>query len=898
MLTIGIDEFRKCSFEKPPYMKRVVSSSLISLAILLLVGAGFFYLQFVRNDQTSVYNAIPGDVAFVISTDPLSGDLKRLATSSFFNGADTVPVLQDYRKALLLFDSLSLHQQEIKSVFTNARLLVSGHVTGPSAFSLLFVMPASPELKAGAVQILKTLVKVDGADMIRSYNGTDIHEVKSGYGFSFTWAIAKGVFIGSTTPYLVEDALRQQQSSENPSPAIAISGFMEGKMKDMVVAIRYAGFSRWLRTQFREPDGVGLAGLERLGEWTLMRVEPHTNVISFDGQTMAEDSSSFLNLFNRQQPVERKLMDWLPAKTAGAVVWGASDMVQLIEDIRSFQADAGDKNQSSTLLPYFKNWIGTEVGLIVTQPVAVPGDNNYIAMISVMDSAKAERDLALMAGPEGQQEEKYNGYAIRYINRKGVMPALFGSLFKRVNRFYYTRINHHIVIANQAAVLRAYINDIRTGNLLTKQDRYLSLAARVPVRGNLFFYGSIPQSEKLFSSLAAPAWVKWLADYGQVLKNWNGLAFSVANNNGVLMTSGCLGYFDASSIGPQLAWNAKLDTTLRSGPFIPAGESGLVFAADISNQLYAFDASGNLKWKKKLETEMLSEVFAVDMYGNGQRQYLLSTHSFVYLLDSAGANCGNYPIRLPAEATTGISWYVPINGQPARYYISCSNLRLFAYELSGKPLSGFSTPRLPGIIVRPVYVNPVKNELILVDEGGTAFMMDMTGQRKYTFKGTVSLKEGTGFFQLGQDSSLIGFVSSENEIYNVNGEGTIGKMELPVSEDSVFSRAMGDLNGDGKADFVLAGNAGVRGVTADGVNLFRYRQDNRFEHTAIHQVRGKTYISAISEGRLYLFQQDGSLIDGFPLPGQSLPVTALTKEKSLLLLTLGGADNISLYLLP
>lgn len=879
-------------------MKRVVSSSLISLAILLLVGAGFFYLQFVRNDQTSVFHAVPGDVAFVISVDPSSGDLKRLATSSFFNGADTVPVLKDYRKALLLFDSLSIHQQEIKSAFHNNRLLVSGHVTGPSAFSLLFIMQASAELESGSVNVLKTLVKGDGSDQIRSYNGTDIHETKSGYGYSFTWAISKGVLIGSTTPYLVEDAIRQQQSSENPSPALTLTGFMESKVNEMVVAIRYAGFARWLRTQFREPDGVGLAGLERLGDWTLLRVEPHTNVISFDGQTLASDSLSFLSLFGRQQPVERKLMDWLPAKTAGAVVWGASDIVQLMTDIRSLQTKTGEQHQFSSLFPYFKDWLGNEVALIVTQPVAAPGDNNYMAMLSVKDSAKAERSLSLMAGSEGQQEEKYNGYTIRYINRKGVMPALFGSLFKRVSRFYYTRINHHVVIANQAGVLRAYINDVRTGNLLVKQDRYQSLAARIPVRGNLFFYGSIPQSEKLFSSIAAPAWVQWLTNYGEVLKNWNGLAFSVANSNGVFMTSGCLGYFDATSIGPQLAWNAKLDTTLSRGPFIPAGDSGLVFASDVSNFLYAYDASGNLKWKKKLETELLSEVFSVDMYGNGQRQYLFSTHSFVYVVDSSGAFVGNYPIRLPAEATTGISWHVPSNGQPARYYIPCSNLRLFAYELSGKPLSGFSPAKLPGLIIRPVFVNAGKNELMLIDESGTAFSTDMTGQRKYTFKGAVALKDQSAFFIMEQDSGVISFVNSSNELYKVSATGVLTKFDIPAYGDSIFYCAYGDLNGDEKPDVVVAGNEGLKAMTMDGVNLFRFRPDLRFEKASIHRIRERTFISAVSDSRLYLFHHDGSLVEGFPLPGNSLPVTALTNEKSLLLLTLGGTDNISLYILP
>ena len=173
-----------------------------------------------------------------------------------------------------------------------------------------------------------------------------------------------------------------------------------------------------------------------------------------------------------------------------------------------------------------------EMALVVTQPAGSLTDNNYMAMLSVKDAAKAASQLAALAGNTDNKEEYYNGYTIRVIDRKSVMQDLLGSLFFRVNKFFYTSVNSHIVIANQASVLRAYINDVKTGNLLVKQDRYQSLAAQVPAKGNLFFYCSIPQSERLFSSIAAPAWVKWLAEYGEVLNNWNGLTFSVGAEPG------------------------------------------------------------------------------------------------------------------------------------------------------------------------------------------------------------------------------------------------------------------------------------------------------------------------------------------------------------------------------
>lgn len=878
-------------------MKRVVASSVISLVILLLIAGGFFYFQFYRTEGTTAYQAIPSDVAFVISVDPPSGDFRRLAASSFFSGADSVPLMKSWKNALLRFDSVCVQQPDFKTFFAKSPLLISGHVTGPSAFSLLFVMSAGNDFTVGSEAAIRKVLIGKGAVTERNYNGVVIREINSDYGYSFSWAISKGIFIGSTTPYLVEDALRQQRAEDNPSPATTLENYIEHQSKDMVVAIRYAGFARWLRTQFREPDGVGLAGLERLGNWSVMKVEPHANVISFDGQTTLEDSVSFLKVFAQQQPVERKLIDWLPAKTAGAVIWGASDPGLFLESLKKYRSSKS-ADPAAEVAPYFRDWLGEEMALVVTQPVGAPGDNNYIAMLAVKDSAKAESSLKMYAGSDGQKEELYNGYAIRYINKKSTLASLFGSLFQRVNRFYYTRINHHLVIANQAGVLRAYINDVKTGNLLTKQDRYQSLAARVPVRGNVFFYCSIPQSEKLFSSIAAPAWVQWLADYGEVLQNWNGLAFSIGNSNGRYLTSGCLGYFDATATGPQLAWNVKLDTLIDKGPFMPLGGKGLIFATDQLQQLYAFDTDGNLKWKKKLETPMMSEVYPVDLHGNGQQQYLFSSHSFVYILDSLGANAGSYPIRLPAEASAGITVVPAANGRSALFYVPCTNLRLFAYEVSGKPLPGFSTLKLPGIVPYPVHVHRGSGDLVLLDEKGTAFVADKTGNRKFTFRKTVTLKPSTGFFDLNGSGSYLAYLDQDGHLCQVNDQGEVVVSGEETAADSSFQQAFGDLNGDDIDDVITAGAEGLTAKTMDGVRLFHFTPNSSIRAISCIKKGGQSLVSAIDGEGIILLSHDGTPLEGFPLPGISLPLTSGSNDGELLLLTRGGEDNFSLYILP
>ncbi len=877
-------------------MKRVVSSSIISLVILLLIAGGFFYWQFLKNDAGEAYDAVPSDVAFVISVDPTSGELQRLAKSSFFNGSDSVPVLKSWQAALLDFNNACLNNARLKEVFASSPLLISGHVTGPSAFSLLFVMPANAELSASSEEVIATVLKKKGAVQSRNYNGVEIKEMIMDEGRSFSWAISRGVLIGSTTPYLVEDALRQQRNDEAPSPANELKAFINGKPREMVYAVHYTGFAKWLKTQFKDPASVRLNGLDRLGSWSVMRLDLHANIISFNGETLTGDTTAFLNLFQNQQPVQRKLIDWLPAKTAAAVIWGASDAAGFLNGLKDYRKQIKEQNNAATILPYFRDWIGEEMALVVTQPAGSLTDNNYMAMLSVKDAAKAASQLAALAGNTDNKEEYYNGYTIRVIDRKSVMQDLLGSLFFRVNKFFYTSVNSHIVIANQASVLRAYINDVKTGNLLVKQDRYQSLAAQVPAKGNLFFYCSIPQSERLFSSIAAPAWVKWLAEYGEVLNNWNGLTFSVSRQQGLFTTTGCLGYFNASARGPQLAWNTKLDTTLTAGPFLPSPSSGLIFAGDAAQQLYAFDESGSLRWKKKLETPLMSKVEAVDFYKNGAVQYLFSTHSFVYLVDSAGNNVGSYPFRLPAEASAGLTFVQGDAARDARFYIPCKNLRLFAYDISGKPLPGFAPMKLPDVVVQPICMLKENSEMAVLVEKGVCFIASITGERKYTIKGTVAPDSGTALSPLPGSVGLFSY-RSENKMRLVAEGGEQQEMELNGSEN-YFDIAFGDVNGDSVPDKLIAANNGFRVETLDGLTLFRFKSDEQFSGTAFHQVSTVSFISAVSAGRCYLFNRDGSLYEGFPLSGYTVPLISEGSEGEKIILLRSGDDNFSLYQLP
>ncbi|MBK7887060.1 MAG: hypothetical protein IPJ86_07110 [Bacteroidetes bacterium] len=119
-------------------MKRVVSSSIISVIVLLLLAGAFFYFQIKKNFSASVFKLIPGDVAWLVSVHPVSGDLQRLTRTSFFNGSDSVAPFKEWKSTLIAFDSLCRKDEQLLKTFEKTNLIISGHVTGPSSYELMF----------------------------------------------------------------------------------------------------------------------------------------------------------------------------------------------------------------------------------------------------------------------------------------------------------------------------------------------------------------------------------------------------------------------------------------------------------------------------------------------------------------------------------------------------------------------------------------------------------------------------------------------------------------------------------------------------------------------------------------------------------------------------------------
>ena len=130
----------------------------------------------------------------------------------------------------------------------------------------------------------------------------------------------------------------------------------------------------------------------------------------------------------------------------------------------------------------------------------------------------------------------------------------------------------------------------------------------------------------------------------------------------------------------------------------------------------------------------------------------------------------------------------------------------------------------------------------------------------------------------------------------MSGDGSV-KRVFENDVDSVKAFTYGDLNGDQIPDWIISNTKGLLFKTNDNVSLFKYNYTEPFVSFEYLVFGEKIVVAASTPQRLFWFNRDGSLAEGFPISGNGKPVIAKGSSGEKYLLLKGGEDNISLYIL-
>jgi hypothetical protein len=360
--------------------------------------------------------------------------------------------------------------------------------------------------------------------------------------------------------------------------------------------------------------------------------------------------------------------------------------------------------------------------------------------------------------------------------------------------------------------------------------------------------------------------------------------------NGLIYNVARLKYNPVVWDRPTTIWRSHLDNPVKSKPqfVIDQNDKGIrnIVVQDNGNNLYLINHEGRIIWKLKLPGPILSEIFQVNYYKNKKLQFLFNTAGAIHLIDCDGNYIENYPLKLRANATNGISVFEYESNLDYRIFVACDDQKVYSYDKKGKLVGGWLPAKTEHDIKQPVQYFRIKNkDYIVYFDTEKTYILDRQGKPRVRFKEKFTHSQNSFFLEApsGKNTPRLVTTDQEGTIYYLGFDGSFRKFS-PAKFSDRHSFLYDDLNNDGHPEIFYLDGDSLSAYSFEGKPLFskkfKYPADPSFNVYTLSAVNKKIGITIPDENQIYLFNSDGSIYEGFPLEGNSGFSLGLLKSSS------------------
>ncbi|MBX7181062.1 MAG: DUF3352 domain-containing protein [Bacteroidia bacterium] len=832
----------------------------------------------------------------------------------YFEKFQGIPSFQKVVDFCRSADSLLKNNQQIGEAFKNSPLIVSVFGTESSNSEILLSANLSdPSWDGELSSILYSIFNKPGQIKEIQFQQELIYQLSPSLTSENHYCSAsEGIFLLSTSQKSVEDALMQLNSNKSilDDASFAKAYKVAGKKTDANLFINYKSFGPWSGKVLESIGKESYLGIGNFASWSGIDINLKPESILISGFTWAQGTNLGISKF-KQKPIEAQLCKYLPQSSSGFFFYGGSSLSDLGKEI--YQST--HKSQSpDSITQHFLSWMGGELCLGILDNRDSSIQENAVLLITCNDSASASRNLAELANSgkgSGLRllDEQFNGFSLKSLNNPGIFQSFFGSPIGTITNNYYTVIGPFVAFANNSTTLKNFITSYLSGRTLGNQDSYLKFNENLSKNSNIYLY-SVPSSMgRKVRQFFSPTYLPNLGPYLDALNSFDAMAIQFANQGDGYYTSGYLSFGNSEtsdSISGQeenVGWKAQLENPSSIEPLIidnPLNEETEFIFLDDAHQLYCLSTLGRTKWKFDIKEKTKGPIYFLKNLDQEKPGLLVCTKNTIYGISLNGELLPNFPIKLDASCTSGISVFDYEKKGDYRFVFACSNEKAYNLDKTGKQVKGWTLSKVEEEIIEPFQYFQSNNKDILAsfDLEGKLKLYERTGKKKTQVKEKFELSSSNGIFShSGKNAKFPGlyFTTTDGTIIYVNGDGKIEKIKIkPVTQNHYFLAK--DLDSDGTIEFIY--------VDLNEITIYS-RQKKMIGNHKWEDVIGfppqlisngsKTNIGIVSGGNLFLLDSKAEAIEGFPMEG-STPFSVKFKDgKPKIVISTNGEKEVKIY---
>ncbi|SHF06355.1 hypothetical protein SAMN05444274_103389 [Mariniphaga anaerophila] len=918
---------------------------IVVLIVLAAVG-GYFYFSNERSPflrDTSVYKAVPVSSPFFFE---LSSIRSIPFGDPFIREMENAGIGKNWFEFLHKADSLIDVTEELPRSLRNSSFLLAYGIAGRNELIPLLATQAESHSRRNALgKFLKTVYPPGKYNYDeRDYGKYKIQEISGENNQDILFfSYAEDLLLVSPRVIIIEQVIRQfsVHGIENNPYFLDVNKTAGTQGVSLYINHKWINslFAEILnRTAIQKVDEFGATSriqysskaekFRDFAEWSELDFRFNNGQLLLNGVSAVDDSlNHFLTVFDKQQPVRYRAGEILPQNTSFYCSYSFSDKKLFFEKLEDFfmhspayyhreeRMKRFDRGFRGSVRNAFQEMVNDEV-IVATSTIPVdPSNKTTFFIIHTESRSGAEEQFQkLMSGYASRTETEMNKlytdfeidkdvrfriYRFPYPSFPGLwMGSPFGIADARVAVFY----DNYLVFSNSEQGLQEYLRNMVLGATLSGDNNYQRFIQSSSSRSNINVYADINRAFGLRNEILSPSFLEQIKEKEETIRRYGQVNWQVQHDKGIFFNSLAIQAHSAENEEAKTTWQSSVGSNVATKPLMVLNHTDKsnreIIFQDAQNNLQLVAGSGRVRWSVPISGSVLGEIYQIDYFKNGRLQYLFNTKDKLYLIDRNGNNVGNFPIALRSPATNGVSVFDYDNNRNYRYFVAGEDRKIYAYDYSGKIISGWSFGQTDFSVTTPVqHFRVAGKDYIVFNDKSRIYIQNRQGETRVPVSARFDFSKNPVKLSLEGTPKIVATDSGGKVHYIYFNGKTEEKKTARYSSNHFFT--VDDLDGNGTPDFVFVDGNEVTVMDENGKKLFGKKLDNPVQHqpnvyTFSSKLKKVGVVDAVSN-RIYLFAPDGKIHQGFPLQGNSEFSIGKLSDSSTGLNLVVGSEGGKLY---
>jgi hypothetical protein len=860
---------------------------LISLGIIILMLCFFFLpsrLGITPNSgaSTTLFEAVPTDVAMIIEFNTYSKLQELLKNKNYTNDLKDIFLIDKLRSDFKLFDKVFYQNEENSRFIKENEVLCAAEIIESQSIDFLYVIPNN-NLKID-LETFQTQWQANEQKYNQYvFEKISIHEFYFSKEERLFICLDNDMLLISRHSFLIEKSILQLQNRKgnisNQEDFLRVRE-KTGNNADCSIYLNFKNLALLLAHFTNKSHLADIGQLKKIGTWTGLDIRFLENGFDINGYMNTNELNPFFKSLKKEKLTDSiAIAKVLPENTTYALNFNSTNFQRFIKNKRS---------KKDFFSEYFLPWLGNSLTYVITEPTQKGFKNNQFWVAEVRDYEKAVALLRAFSQENGELTSvRYPPHNLRGFITDDLFQPIFGEKFSPIRNPYYTFINKkYVVFANNPDGLKQWVDKIDFNQSLSQDINYQEFTKDFPQTANLYQYFNLANAYQVLATYLHQDFHEALENEFQYFEKIKPITIHSTPYENLLVINLHAAFNQTGKQPTSVVWRSELDANAIIPPKVvinhDTGEKE-IFIQDANYKVYLLNKNGQILWTKQLNGKILSKIHQIDFYKNKKLQYLFNTENKIHLLDRNGENVDNYPRKLIAKATNGITVLDYDGRQNYRIFVACADGNIYGFLQRGEPLSGWSPQPNIGIINQPIQHFVIDNldYLIALNDTGLVYAFDRSGQMRIPPTPLeLNGRRINSKFYFDDINSLhkrVVAMDSKGKAYVANLRGNKFNLSMLIGKNTNVKFCMVDLVGDIRKDYVLLSGQNLSINYYDEKGVFRKKheitlptiQDDLFPIQLLNQE--KAYIATVSyqNNEIYLLDNKAGVIQDFPLAGST-----------------------------